>query len=193
MELVFATNNHHKIVEVQHLMKNNFHLLSLLDIGCNEELPETGNTLEANAKQKAQYVHEKYKADCFADDTGLQIEALNGEPGVLSARYAGEEKNSEKNIKKVLFGMKKNKNRNASFICIISLIINIKEYIFEGKIDGIILTKKRGQDGFGYDSIFQPNGFAKSFAEMTLEEKNTISHRAIAVKKLAEFLNSFKK
>jgi len=190
MEIVFASNNSHKIEEVQYLLKKDFHLLSLKDIGCNEELQETGNTLEANARQKAKYVHDKYKVDCFSDDTGLEIEALNGRPGVFSARYAGEEKSSEKNIEKVLEEMKNIINRNACFIAIISLIIRNKEYLFEGKVYGMISTKKNGDNGFGYDPIFIPNGHSKSFAEMPNEEKNKISHRAIAVKKLAEFLNS---
>ncbi|MBI4930132.1 MAG: non-canonical purine NTP diphosphatase [Bacteroidetes bacterium] len=193
MELVFATNNKYKIEEVQHLLKNGFNLLCLKDIGCDEELPETGNTLEKNAKQKARYVYKKYKADCFADDTGLEIESLNGKPGVLSARYAGEEKNSEKNIEKVLEEMKNTSNRYASFITVILLIIRNKEYLFKGKVDGIILTKRQGQKGFGYDPIFIPNGYNKSFAEMSLEEKSRISHRAIAVKKLAKFLNELKR
>ena len=189
MELVFATNNTHKIEEVRHLLKNNFHVLSLKDINCNDDLPETGNTLEENALQKAKYVHEKYKVNCFADDTGLEIEALNGKPGVYSARYAGEEKKSERNIEKALKEMKHERNRNASFKTIIALIITTKEYLFEGIIDGIILSEPRGKDGFGYDSIFQPKGCIKSLAEMSFDEKNTSSHRAIAVKKLAEFLS----
>lgn len=207
MNLVFATNNKHKIEEVQHLLQHKFHLLSLSDIKCNEELPETGKTLEANASQKANYVHKKYEVDCFADDTGLEIEALNGKPGVLSARYAGEEKDSEKNMEKVLHEMKGVKNRNAKFKTIISLIIDKKEYTFEGIINGKIAEEKHGEKGFGYDPIFIPSLASpqpspkerkkfmmseKSFAEMTLEEKNKISHRAIAIKKLAEFLNSLR-
>ena len=190
MQLAFATNNKHKIEEVQQLLKNNLHLLSLQDIGCDEELSETGKTLEENAKQKARYVYKKYKIDCFADDTGLEIEALNGNPGVYSARYAGEGKNTEKNIIKVLEKMKITKNRNAIFKSVISLITNNKEYLFEGVINGIILHEPRGKDGFGYDPIFQPKGFEKTFAEMSMKEKNKISHRAIAVKNLAGFLNS---
>lgn len=196
MELVFATNNKHKIEEVQHLLqrspdglKNKFQLLSLKDINCNEELPETGNTMEENALQKAKYVHEKLNVDCFADDTGLEINALNGRPGVYSARYSGEECSAKKNIKKVLEEMANATNRNASFKAIIALIINDKEYLFEGVIDGIILSNPRGKLGFGYDPIFQPKGYQKTFAEMTTEEKSKISHRAIAVKKLIEFLN----
>ncbi|MFH1004864.1 MAG: non-canonical purine NTP diphosphatase [Bacteroidota bacterium] len=189
MKLIFATNNNHKLKEIQHLLKNNISLLSLSDIGFNEELFETGNSLEENAIQKAQYIYKKYKIDCFADDTGLEIDALEGKPGILSARYAGEKKSAEDNIKKVLFEMNKKKNRNCKFITVISLIIGNKTYLFEGKIKGSILYTPRGNNGFGYDSIFQPKGFTKSFAEMSLEEKNTISHRAIVIKKLAEFLN----
>jgi XTP/dITP diphosphohydrolase len=193
MELVFATNNKNKIEEVAHLLKNNFQLLSLQDIHCIEELPETGNTLKANALQKAKYIHERFGVNCFADDTGLKIEALNGEPGVFSARYAGEERNAKKNIEKVLTNMKGIKNRNAKFKTIIALLINNnKEYLFEGVINGTIATELKGHNGFGYDPIFIPDGNTKSFAAISLEEKNKISHRAIAVKKLAEFLNNLR-
>jgi len=192
MELVFATNNKHKIEEVKHLLKNNFRLLSLQDIGCTEELPETGTTLQENALQKAKYIFTKYSIDCFADDTGLEIEALQGKPGVYSARYAGEEKNAEKNIKKVLQETKGIKNRNALFKTTISLIIGTKEYLFEGIINGNISTEMKGNNGFGYDPIFIPKDHTKSFAEMSLEEKNKISHRAIAVKKLVTFLDKLK-
>jgi len=192
MKLVFATNNKHKIEEVQHLLQNDFNLLRLQDINCNEELPETGNTIEENALQKAKYVHQKFNWDCFADDTGLEIEALNGKPGVYSARYAGEECSAEKNIEKVLNEMKNNHNRNASFKAVIALIINSKEYLFEGKVNGIISREPRGNYGFGYDPVFQPNGFEKTFAEMPFAEKNNISHRSIAVKKLVGFLSNLK-
>lgn len=190
MKLVFATNNLHKLREVRALLHHHIALLSLSEIGCHDELPETGNTLEENVLQKAKYIHEKYKADCFADDTGLEIEALNGKPGVYSARYAGEECNAEKNIKKVLEEMKNSNTRNACFRTVISLIINNKKYLFEGVIDGIILHIPRGKDGFGYDPIFQPKGFKKTFAEMSMEEKSKISHRATAVKKLVGFLTN---
>lgn len=192
MKLVFATNNKHKIEEVQHLLKENFQLRSLQNIGCKEELPETGTTLEANASQKAKYIYEKFGVNCFADDTGLEIEALNGQPGVYSARYAGEEKSAEKNIEKVLSTMKNITNRNAFFKTIISLIINNKNYLFEGLIQGTISTEVKGINGFGYDPIFIPIGYSKSFAEFSLEEKNKISHRGIAIRKLAEFLNNLK-
>ena len=192
MKLVFATNNLHKLEEVQALLKNNIQLLSLADIGCREELPETGNTIEANAKQKAEYVFNKYHMACFADDTGLEIDALNGNPGVYSARYAGEEKSAEKNMEKVLVEMKKTISKTAKFKSIICLIIKNEYILFEGIVEGEILTNLKGKDGFGYDPIFQPKGYDKTFAEMTLEEKNKISHRAIAVKKLVAFLNEFK-
>ena len=192
MKLVFATNNKHKIVEVQELLKKDFRILNLNDIGYNEELEETGNTLEANAKQKAEYIYKKYKVDCFADDTGLEIDALNGLPGVYSARYAGEEKIPEKNIEKVLREMKEIKNRNARFRTVVSLFLSRKEYVFEGIVNGIILKEPKGKGGFGYDPVFQPEGFQKSFGEISLYEKNKISHRAIAVKKLADFLNTLK-
>jgi len=192
MELVFATNNKHKIEEVQHLLKKIL-LRSLTDIGCFDDLPETGNTLEENAFQKASYVNNKFKIDCFADDTGLEIKALGGNPGVYSARYAGEEKSAEKNIEKVLSEMKNKMDKSCKFISFISLIINNKNYLFKGEVNGIILNDSRGKSGFGYDPIFMPEGFTKSFAEMTLEEKNKISHRAVAIKKLVEFLNTLKK
>lgn len=192
MNLLFATNNEHKIEEVQYLLKGKFHILSLSDISCNEELSETGNTLEENARQKASYIHKKFGAPCFADDTGLEIDALNGEPGVLSARYAGQEKIPEKNIEKVLFGLRNAKNRKARFKTIISLLIDNNEYLFEGIINGTIAQERQGEQGFGYDPIFIPDGFEKSFAQMNLEEKNLISHRALAIKKLATFLNNFK-
>jgi len=189
MELVFATNNKHKIEEVQQLLPTGISLLSLQDIGCTEELPETGNTLESNARQKASYVHKKFGVDCFADDTGLEIEALDGRPGVNSARYAGEEKSAKKNIEKVLEELKDIQNRNATFKTTISLIINNKEFLFEGKVKGKISAELKGRNGFGYDPVFIPKGHTTSFAEMPLEEKNKISHRAIAVGKLVQFLN----
>src|ERR1035438_5759524 len=181
MDLVFATNNKHKIEEVQHLLKNKIRLLSLSDIKCNEELAETGNTLEENARQKANYVYKKFGVNCFADDTGLEIEALNGKPGVLSARYAGDKKDSGKNIEKILQELNASKNRKARFNTIISLIIDKKEYLFDGIINGKIAIEKQGDKGFGYDPIFIPDGFDKSFAEMPLEEKNKISHRALEI------------
>jgi len=184
MKLVFATNNAHKIKELQAIMGNRIQLLSLKDIGCNEEIPEEQATLEGNASQKAFFIYNKYGYNCFADDTGLEIDALNGEPGVYSARYAGEEKSAEANMDKVLVGLLKIKNRNARFRTVISLVIDGIEKQFEGLVEGTILNEKRGISGFGYDPIFQPEGFSKTFAEMNLTDKNKISHRGRAVEKL---------
>lgn len=188
MELVFATNNQHKLKELQAILGEEFHLLSLQDIGCNEEIPEEQETLEGNASQKSQYIHEKYGYSCFADDTGLEIEALNGEPGVYSARYAGPGKNAGANMKKVLDKLAKINNRKARFRTVISLIINGEEVLFEGIVNGQILKEKRGEEGFGYDPVFNPEGFELSFAEMSLNEKNKISHRGRAVQKLVNYL-----
>jgi len=188
MKLVFATNNQHKLDELQAILGNRFQLLSLKDIGCNKEIPEEQPTLEGNASQKSHFIYEKYGYSCFADDTGLEIEGLNGEPGVYSARYAGEEKNANANMDKVLTKMTKIKNRNARFRTVISLIINGNEIQFEGSVEGEILTKKRGNSGFGYDPIFRPKGFQQTFAEMNLTDKNKISHRGRAVEKLVQYL-----
>ncbi len=188
MELVFATNNQHKLKELQAILGNEFHLLSLKDIGCNEEIPEEQETLVGNASQKAFFIYNKYGYNCFADDTGLEIEALNGEPGVYSARYAGEEKSAEANMKKVLDKMAKINRRNARFKTVISLILNGEEHLFEGIVEGKILPEKKGGSGFGYDPIFQPEGFDYSFAEMELSQKNKISHRGRAVQKLVAYL-----
>jgi XTP/dITP diphosphohydrolase len=189
MELVFATNNKHKIQEIQHFLDNHFHLVSLDDIGCREELPEEQDTLEGNAAQKAWYLYNKFGKNCFADDTGLEIDALDGEPGVYSARYAGEKKSADDNIEKVLHKLSKIKNRKARFRTVISLVLNGIEYHFEGIVDGQILEGRRGGEGFGYDPIFKPDESEFSFAEMPLSEKNKISHRARAMTKLVEFLN----
>ena len=190
MELVFATNNKHKLEELQAILGDQFKLLSLNDIGCNEEIPEEQETLEGNASQKSFFVYEKYGYNCFADDTGLEIEALNGEPGVYSARYAGEEKSAEANMNKVLEKLTKINNRNARFRTVISLIIIGREKQFEGIVEGAILEEKKGDSGFGYDPIFQPTDFQLSFAEMPLSEKNKISHRGRAVQKLVSYLKS---
>lgn len=190
MEIVFATNNRHKLEEIQAMLGDEFKLLSLADIGCNEEIPEEQPTLEGNASQKAFFVYNKYNCDCFADDTGLEIEALDGEPGVFSARYAGEEKNSNANMDKVLSKLSKIKNRNARFRTVISLVLNGEETRFEGIVEGEILHEKRGTAGFGYDPIFRPLGFDKTFAEMDLAEKNKISHRGRAIQKLVAHLKS---
>jgi XTP/dITP diphosphohydrolase len=192
MELVFATNNKHKLAELQAMLGNRIKLLSLNEIGCDEEIPEDQDTLEGNASQKAFYIYNKFGYNCFADDTGLEIEALNGEPGVFSARYAGEEKSAEANMDKVLGKMTKINNRNARFRTVISLVIDGEEKQFEGVVEGRILTVKRGASGFGYDPIFQPEGFSQTFAEMDLTSKNKISHRGRAVEKLILYLKNVK-
>jgi XTP/dITP diphosphohydrolase len=189
MKLVFATNNEHKLYELKSLIGKNIELLNLKDIQCNEEIPEYGTTLESNASEKAFFIYNKYALNCFADDTGLEIEALNGSPGVYSARYAGEQKKTIDNVNKVLMELAGQNNRKARFRCVISLIIDGKETQFEGIVNGKILKTCSGFDGFGYDPIFQPEGYTMSFAEMPLEEKNRISHRGIAVRKLVEYLN----
>ena len=188
MELVFATNNKHKLEELQAILGSHFRLLSLKDIGCDEEIPEEQPTLEGNASQKSHFIFDKYGYSCFADDTGLEIEALNGEPGVYSARYAGEDKNAGANMDKVLSKMAKIKNRNARFRTVISLIIDGEERQFEGVVEGEILKEKKGNSGFGYDPIFKPSGFQETFAEMNLTDKNKISHRGRAVEKLIQYL-----
>ncbi|MDX8337938.1 non-canonical purine NTP diphosphatase [Draconibacterium sp. IB214405] len=188
MKLVFATNNKHKLEELQAILGDQFSLLSLKDIECFDEIPEEQPTLEGNASQKAFYIYDKFKIDCFADDTGLEIEALNGEPGVFSARYAGEDKNSEANMNKVLEKLAKINERKARFRTVISLVINGEEQQFEGIVNGEILKEKRGGSGFGYDPIFRPDGFNQSFAEMDLADKNKISHRGRAVQKLVDYL-----
>jgi len=189
IKLVFATNNKHKIDEVAPLIQSHFQLLSLADIQCFEEIEEPHNTLIDNALEKARFVYNNYHLNCFADDTGLEIDALNGRPGVFSARYAGENCTFNDNVKKVLEEMHGKKIRNARFKTVIALIIDGKEYSFEGVVEGEITNSESGQKGFGYDPIFRPIGYLKTFAEMTLEEKNKISHRALASKKLIEFLN----
>jgi XTP/dITP diphosphohydrolase len=192
MKLVFATNNLHKLQEIKHLLDGSFELLSLNDINCDEEIPENQETIEGNAAEKSFYIWNKYGLNCFADDTGLEIEALNGEPGVYSARYAGEEKSAEKNMDLVLQKLVEIKNRKARFKTVISLVIDGHEIQFEGIVNGHILEEKRGNTGFGYDPIFQPDESHLSFAEMTMEEKGKISHRGRAVQKLVEYLTHFK-
>ena len=190
MKLVFATNNLHKLKEVQEMLSNSIEVLSLKDIGCFEDIEVTEITLEGNAKLKADYITKKYGFDCFADDTGLEVEALDGKPGVYSARYAGEHGNAEKNMEKLLFELKNKLSRKAKFRTIIALNITNKQYLFEGICDGEILNEKTGVKGFGYDPIFKPSNASCSFAEMNSEEKNIISHRGIAIQKLVQFLNS---
>ncbi|HAH22427.1 MAG TPA: non-canonical purine NTP pyrophosphatase [Prolixibacteraceae bacterium] len=188
MRLVFATNNTHKIHEIQKLIDPSIELLSLKDIGCEDEIPEDQQTLEGNAAQKSFFIYDRYGVNCFADDTGLEIEALDGEPGVISARYAGEERDAEKNMNLVLDKLSIIKNRKARFRTVISLVIDGRETQFEGVVEGHILKEKRGNTGFGYDPIFQPEESDLSFAQMPVEQKNKISHRGRAVQKLVEYL-----
>ena len=189
MKIVFATNNQHKLDEIRGILGDGFEIVSLNDIGCHEDIPETGKTLEENALQKAQYVYEHYHVNCFADDTGLEVDALNGAPGVYSARYAGGEgHDSEANMKKLLAELENNDNRKARFRTVIALIIDGKVTTFDGIVNGSITEGKRGGEGFGYDPIFMPEGFNKTFAELGLNIKNNISHRAKAVQKLADYL-----
>lgn len=189
MKLVFATNNKNKIKEIKQLLPQAIELLSLDDINCKEDIPETSATIEGNAIQKAKYIYENYGYNCFADDTGLHINALDGKPGIYSARYAGSQKNADDNMDKVLVEMLDKTNRNAYFITVIALIIDGKITCFEGKVNGVITTSKSGVEGFGYDPIFKPEGFNKTFSEMPLSEKNKISHRARAVRKLITYLS----
>ncbi len=187
-KLVFATNNKHKLKEVRAILADSFDIISLNDIECFDEISETAETLEGNALLKAKYVCDRYGLDCFADDTGLEIEALGNAPGVYSARFAGEECDSQRNIQKVLDLMEGSLNRKACFRTVIVLIENGVIKYFEGRIAGTIAENQTGKAGFGYDPIFIPEGYDKSFAELASEEKNTISHRAVAVRKLAEYL-----
>ena len=190
MKLVFATNNLYKLKEVQEMLSDSIEVLSLKDIGCFEAIEETESTLEGNAKLKADYITKKYGFDCFAEDTGLEVVALDGKPGVYSARYAGEHGNAEKNIEKLLVELKNKSTRKAKFRTIIALNLTDKQYLFEGICEGEILNEKTGVKGFGYDPIFKPNYASCSFAEMNSEEKNIISHRGIAIQELVQFLNS---
>ena len=190
MRLCFASNNKHKLEEIKNVVGRKFEILSLTDIKCNEELPETRNTLEGNSLQKAEYILQHYNTPCFADDTGLEVEALHGAPGVYSARYAGNHRSNDDNIALLLQNLKNDTNRKAQFRTVITLIgVEAQPVFFEGIIRGEIIAEKRGSSGFGYDPVFIPEGHSRTFAEMTLEEKNQLSHRAIAVKKLAEYLS----
>ena len=191
MKLVFATNNQHKVDEVQQLLPDNIQLLSLKDIGCNDDIAETEKTLEGNALLKATFIKENFGFDCFADDTGLEVLSLNGEPGVYSARYAGEHGNIEKNMSKLLNELKDKPNRFAQFRTCLALNFKGKQLIFEGICEGEILKRQRGKHGFGYDSLFLPIGYRKTFAEMEMQVKNTISHRARAIEKLVNYLTSY--
>ncbi len=191
MNICFATNNQNKLKEIRSLIGERFNILSLSDIGCNEELPENQETLAGNSLEKAQYVYDHYKVNCFADDTGLEVAALNGEPGVYSARYAGSQRNSEDNMRLLLERLAPMDNRDARFKTVISLIIEGEVNQFEGKVEGRIIENLRGLQGFGYDPIFVPENADKTFAEMTLDEKNRLSHRAKAIHQLTHFLNNY--
>lgn len=188
MKIVFATNNKHKLEEIKAILAGKTEVLSLTDIGCDVDIPETGTTLEENAVIKAKFIAENYRYDCFADDTGLEVDALGGEPGIYSARYAGEGHDSEANMAKLLQNLKDKDCRKARFRTVIALIRNGQTMFFEGTVDGNITDEKRGTEGFGYDPIFMPEGYDKTFAELGEDIKNTISHRAKAVKKLTEYL-----
>ena len=199
MKIVFATNNQHKLQEIRHILGDSIEVLSLRDIGCDADIPETGTTLEENARQKAEYIWQHYHCDVFADDTGLEVDALNGAPGVYSARYAGEGHDSEANMVRLLRELRDNNNRRARFRTVIALIqkkdvcpcgcTSIKqEHLFEGIVEGEITREKSGVGGFGYDPIFRPDGYDKTFAELGEEIKNQISHRARATQKLADYL-----
>ena len=192
MKLVFATNNLHKLKEVQEMLSNTIEVLSLKDIGCFEDVEETEATLEGNARLKADHITKNYGYHCFADDTGLEVDALDGKPGVYSARYGGEHGNSEKNMQKLLKELHGKVNRKAQFRTAVALNLENKQYLFEGICEGEILAKKTGTRGFGYDPIFKPTKASTSFAEMNSEEKNKISHRGIAIQKLVDFLLNLK-
>ncbi len=189
MKIVFASNNHNKVVEVRQVLPSDFEILTLADIDCTEEIPETASTIEGNAILKANYITEKYGLNCFADDTGLEVDALDGAPGVYSARYAGDQRNSEDNIDKLLIELKGNSNRRANFKTVVALNINGEQHLFTGNVNGEITEKPRGTMGFGYDSVFKPDGHSLTFAEIPLSEKAEMSHRGKAIAKLVEFLN----
>lgn len=188
--LVFATNNPHKLEEVRNIVADNVRLVSLSEIGCRDDIPETADTLEGNALLKARYIRQHYGFDCFADDTGLEVEALDYAPGVYSARYAGPEHDAEANLAKLLREMKGKENRKARFRTVIALTLDGKEMLFDGIINGTITTERRGDAGFGYDPVFLPDGCTQTFAELGNDKKNQISHRALAVRRLADFLST---
>ena len=190
MKIVFATNNKNKLREIREILGPDFEIVSLSEIGCHEDIPETGDTLEENALQKAQFVCDRYNIGCFADDTGLEVTTLGGAPGVYSARYAGEGRSFEENIDKLLKEMNGAIDRSARFRTVIALIYNGSEYLFEGIVEGEITSERSGSRGFGYDPVFKAKGYDVTFAEISLSEKNMISHRALAVKELLAFLKS---
>jgi XTP/dITP diphosphohydrolase len=191
-KLVFATNNKHKLIEIRQIVPDIFEVVGLEDIGCFTDIPETAETLEGNADIKADYVFTHFNLSCFADDTGLEVDALGGAPGVYSARYAGEDGNADKNIDKLLQELSSYSNRKARFRTVISLILDSEVHHFEGQVEGKINHERQGEDGFGYDPVFVPDGFNQSFAEMPAETKNSISHRGIATRKLIDFLSKIK-
>lgn len=188
MELIFATNNKNKLSEIQFILGNKYKILSLEEIGFSGDIEETSDTIEGNSLQKTKYIFDKFQRDCFGDDTGLLIDALDGRPGIYSARFAGEKASYQENMLKALFEMQGKENRKARFITVITLFLNGKMYQFEGKVEGEITTEALGTNGFGYDPIFKPFGFEKTYAQMSDSEKHSISHRALATKKLVEFL-----
>ena len=190
MKLIFATNNKDKLREVREIFNEKYNILSLKDIGFFDDIAETEITIKGNSELKADYIFNKFNVNCFADDTGMEVEALNGEPGVYSARYAGEDCSYTDNVKKVLENLENKKNKNAKFITVITLIIDKKKYFFEGIVNGKIIDKPRGSKGFGYDPIFLPDGYNETYAEMDFKLKNKISHRGLAIQKLSEFLNN---
>jgi XTP/dITP diphosphohydrolase len=190
MKLIFATHNAHKLSEVKSLIPTNIELLSLSDINLTDEIEETASTIEGNALLKAQAIYKQTGINCFADDSGLLVKSLNNEPGVYSARYAGPQKNDEDNMNKLLLNLKERSNREAHFKTVMALIIDGKDYVFEGIINGEIISEKQGSMGFGYDPIFKPTGYTETFAQMNTETKNTISHRSIALKKLVSFIQA---
>ena len=190
MKIVFASNNKNKIQEIQSMLPEKIQIISLESIGCFEEIPETANTIEGNAIMKANYISQKYGFDCFADDTGLEVDSLNGQPGVYSARFAGEQRNADDNMNKLLIDLTDQSNRNAHFKTVIALNFKGKQYLFTGIASGEIILEKMGSGGFGYDPIFKPSGYENTFAELSLEIKNEISHRGKATKLLFEFLQN---
>lgn len=192
MKLVMATNNRHKFEEVNQMLPAEYSLQSLQDIGCNDDIPETADTLEGNAALKSAYVKEHFGLDCFADDTGLEVDALDGAPGVYSARYAGEKASYQDNVDKLMQAMEGQSNRKARFRTVISLLLDGEEYFFEGVVEGVITPSAHGNDGFGYDPVFQPEGFDRTFAEMSMDEKAAISHRGRATAALIEFLKNYR-
>lgn len=187
-KIVFATNNAHKLSELRRMVGDKFQIMSLAEIDCHDEIPETADTLQGNALQKAHWIHDRYGVDCFADDTGLEVEALSGDPGVRTARYAGEHCDPSDNMKLLLHNLEGKTNRHATFRTVIALILDNKEYIFNGAVEGEITETLSGTEGFGYDPVFRPEGWTKTFAEADPDEKNAVSHRGRAVAKLLDFL-----